>query len=264
MLLVVACVLVAAIVELVRIVTTSRASAAASPGCTVVTGGTSEQYALTTDQAQNAAIIAAVAFRQGLPDHAVTIALAASLQESRLQNLPYGDRDSVGLFQQRPSQGWGTQSQLLDPSYATSAFYGRLVQVPGWQTMAVTDAAQAVQQSATPLAYASWESEARTLAVVLTGESAGGFSCRFDTYNGAAPPPTALGGALTTEMGADLLGQPVGTKAGWQLAAWAVAHACNYHLRGVSFAGLTWTPSTGKWTPSSATTAGNTVVVQGA
>src|SRR5579863_2836609 len=104
------------------------------------------RFELAPDQGQNAAIIAAVGRKMGLPDHAATVALATALQESQLRNLPYGDLDSVGLFQQRPSQGWGTRQQLLDPVYAATAFYTRLTQIPGWQSMSVTDAAQAVQQ----------------------------------------------------------------------------------------------------------------------
>ena len=108
--------------------------------CTV-SDASGSVYQLTPDQGQNAAIIAAVAFKMGLPDHAVTVALATALQESGLVNIPYGDLDSVGLFQQRPSQGWGARTQLLDPVYAATAFYSHLTQVPGWSTMAVTDAA---------------------------------------------------------------------------------------------------------------------------
>ena len=83
-------------------------------------------YTLDIDQAANSTTIAAVGKRLGLPDHAVTVALAAALQESRLHNLPYGDRDSLGLFQQRPSQGWGTATEILTPSYAAAAFFRAL------------------------------------------------------------------------------------------------------------------------------------------
>jgi hypothetical protein len=241
---------------------TARHAKAVTPGCTV-TAPAYGRYLLSTDQAQNAAIIAAVGFRVGLPDHAVTVALAASLQESGLRNLPYGDRDSVGLFQQRPSQGWGTQAQLLDPSYAAAAFYGRLVQIAGWQTMPVTAAAQAVQQSAAPSAYAAWESEARALAVALTGEVPAGFSCRLAGFGGAAPAPGALNAGLSSEMGSNLIGVPVATKTGWQAASWLVAHAYNYHVASVSFAGLTWRPGTGKWAPNQGRPAPQLVTLQG-
>src|ERR1700744_5991396 len=85
-----------------------------------------------------------------LPSRAPVIAIAAALQESRLRNLPYGTADSLGLFQQRPSQGWGHPSQLLDPVYASSAFYARLVRVTGWQTLPLAVAAQDVQRSGDP------------------------------------------------------------------------------------------------------------------
>src|SRR5437762_2517033 len=121
-----------------------------SPSCRVSTGA--ETYTLDIDQAANSTTIAAVGKRLGLPDHAVTIALAAALQESRLRNLAYGDRDSRGLFQQRPSQGWGTPAQVMTPRYAAAAFYEALARVPDWQTRSVTGAAQAVQRSGAPQA----------------------------------------------------------------------------------------------------------------
>lgn len=145
------------------------------PYCTATIGD--QSYRLSVAQADNAKTIAAVGLGEGLPHHAVTIALAAALQESKLQNLPGGDRDSVGLFQQRPSQGWGTTTQLQDPRYAAVAFYRGLARVPGWSTMAVTEAAQRVQRSATPQAYAMWEAEARVLARILTREVPGTLVC---------------------------------------------------------------------------------------
>jgi hypothetical protein len=191
-----------------------------------------------------------------MPDHAVTVALAASLQETQLRNLPYGDLDSLGLFQQRPSQGWGTPAQIMDPSYSASAFYDHLVQVSGWQTIAVTEAAQLVQHSATPTAYAQWENEARSLARALTGEMTAGLSCHLDGFGGAAPAPSALAQAASTEMGAQLLGVPVSIKTGWQVATWAVAHAYQYHLHSVSFGGMTWTAASGTWKPTAGPAAG--------
>ena len=95
-----------------------------SVGCTVTVDGSS--YSLDLAQAANAATISAVGSAEGLSDHAVTIALATAFQESKLHNLPYGDRDSLGLFQQRPSQGWGSPAQVRDPYYATNAFYDAL------------------------------------------------------------------------------------------------------------------------------------------
>src|SRR5690606_17546897 len=113
------------------------------------------------------------------PERAVTVALATALQESELRNLPGGDRDSVGLFQQRPSQGWGDPSQLSDPRYAAGAFYDALVEVPGWETMRITDAAQAVQRSAHPEAYQKWADEAEVLTAALAGNAPGSLTCRL-------------------------------------------------------------------------------------
>src|ERR1700686_3648968 len=128
------------------------------PSCEVtdVTGTSTQTYTFAIDQAQNSTTIAAVGKRLGLPDHAVTVALAAALQESKLHNLAYGDRDSLGLFQQRPSQGWGTASEILTPSYAAAAFFRALQRVPSWETLPITDAAQKVQLSGAPTAYAQW------------------------------------------------------------------------------------------------------------
>jgi hypothetical protein len=252
---------VAAVAGSLAAVTLEHSKATSASACTVVSSAHS-QYSLSPEQAQNAAIIAAVAFKDGLPDHAVTVALATSLQESGLINLPYGDRDSVGLFQQRPSQGWGTRAQLLDPVYAASAFYAGLTRVPGWQAMPVTDAAQAVQRSADAGAYQAWEDEARALAVALTGEAPAGLSCRLVGFAGAAPGPAALGQALTGEMGSDQLGVPVGTKTGWQIAAWLIAHAYNYHVRSVSFAGMRWQSGSGGWNRDPGQPAAQTVTLQ--
>ena len=109
------------------------------PGCQAGTGG--QAITLDTDQAAIAATIAGVAARHRLPRQAVTIALAAALQESKLHNLDYGDRDSVGIFQQRPSEGWGPATKLEDPVYATTKFFAALTQVRGYATMPVYQAA---------------------------------------------------------------------------------------------------------------------------
>ena len=123
---------------------------------------------LNDEMRQNAAIIVEVGRSMGVPDYGIVIALATAAQESTLRNLDWGDRDSVGLFQQRPSQGWGTVAQLTDPWEASRRFYGGpgvptrgLLDIRGWQDMPLTVAAQAVQVSAFPDAYAKWEASAR-------------------------------------------------------------------------------------------------------
>jgi hypothetical protein len=122
---------------------------------------------LTGEQAANAATIAGVARSRGLPDRAIVIALATAQQESRLRNLDYGDRDSLGLFQQRPSQGWGSEAQVQDPVYAAGIFYDRLVQVPGWDTGRLTDVSQSVQRSGYAEAYQQWEPMATELTAAF-------------------------------------------------------------------------------------------------
>jgi hypothetical protein len=153
-----------------------RDNAPSGPPCIVAVDG--HRYGIDRDQAANAQTISQAAASLGLPHHAVTVALAAAFQESALHNLTHGDRDSVGLFQQRPSQGWGTPPQLLDTAYASHAFLVALSRVPDWESMPVGEAAQQVQRSATPDAYAKWEGEARALARAVTGEVPGGLTCR--------------------------------------------------------------------------------------
>ena len=118
---------------------------------------------VSPEQAHNATEIAKAAAERGLPEHAVTVALATAFQESNLINLDYGDRDSLGLFQQRPSTGWGTPDQIMNPNYSAGKFLDGLMQVPGWQDMPVTVAAQTVQKSAFPDAYAKWQPLAEQL-----------------------------------------------------------------------------------------------------
>lgn len=125
---------------------------------------------LTAEQLGNARTIAAVAEERGLPERAIVIALATAMQESTLRNLDYGDRDSLGLFQQRPSQGWGTPAQVQDPVYAAGKFYDGLLQVPGWETGELTRVADAVQRSAFPLAYGRWTEFAESLAPVVRSD----------------------------------------------------------------------------------------------
>jgi hypothetical protein len=238
---------VVAVVAVVVVVVTRIPPEPVPSTCSVSSGSGSGSLSITPEQAQNAAIISAVALRKSLPDHAVTVALAAALQESKLLNLPYGDQDSVGLFQQRPSQGWGTATQILDPNYATSAFYDHLVSIDGWQAMPVTEAAQLVQRSAAPSAYAFWEAKARALARALTGEIPAGLTCHLAGYGGPVPPSGELAAAAAQEMGSNVVGVPVSTKIGWRVATWAVAHAYNYHLGSVAFAGWRWTSGSGAW-----------------
>ncbi|MFG3599979.1 hypothetical protein [Micromonospora chersina] len=126
--------------------------------------GAQSKIDLNDEQVANAKAIIAATKKAGLPERAAVISIATSLQESKLENLGHlGDRndhDSLGLFQQRPSSGWGTPEQITDPEYSTLAFEKGLKQVDGWQDMPLTEAAQTVQVSAYPDAYAQWEQQA--------------------------------------------------------------------------------------------------------
>jgi hypothetical protein len=135
---------------------------------------------LTAEQVANAATIARVGRDRGLPERAIVIALATAQQESRLRNLDYGDRDSLGLFQQRPSAGWGSEAQVQDPVYAAGKFYDHLVGVPGWQTGRLTEVAQSVQRSGFPEAYEQWGDMAKKLAAAQISELPDRISCVSD------------------------------------------------------------------------------------
>jgi hypothetical protein len=226
-----------------------RALGGPTPGC-VATGATGSasstpaDFTLTVEQADNAATIAGVGKQLGMPDHAVSVALATAMQESRLRNLPNGDRDSAGLFQQRPSQGWGTHAQVVDPVHASTAFYERLRTEPNWRQLSVTQAAQLVQRSATPDAYAQWEPEARVAASALTGESATALRCH-DLKIGA--PSAALAPIAVAELGTAKLSGTHDQTRGWAISSWLVAHASRLGVDRVTFDGSTWTASSGTW-----------------
>ncbi|MFC5218895.1 C40 family peptidase [Streptomyces coerulescens] len=129
---------------------------------------------LPAEQVPNAATIVAAGLSLDVPKRGQIVALATAMQESRLRNLNYGDRDSLGLFQQRPSQGWGSAQQIRDPVYASEQFYKHLLKVDGWQQMTITQAAQAVQKSGLPDAYAQWENLATALQDAIAKTFPGG------------------------------------------------------------------------------------------
>ena len=139
------------------------------PGGSTADGGGAITGAetLSADQRQNAEVIIGVAKGMGLPPRAWMIGLATAMQESGLRNLGYGDRDSLGVFQQRPSQGWGSPDEVTNPTHAATMFFQHLVAVPGWQQLPLTVAAQTVQRSAFPDAYARWEGLAAQLVRTL-------------------------------------------------------------------------------------------------
>ena len=164
--------------------------------CSATLSSGDNKEMLSVEQALNAEIITRAAVKRGLPDHAATVAIATAMQETRLMNLSYGDRDSVGLFQQRPSQGWGAKEQLMDETYAANRFYDELVKVPNWQSVPVEDAAQSVQRSQYPDRYADWTNLARTWAAGLTGETGAGVACALEP----AQPSDADVDGLTSDF----------------------------------------------------------------
>ncbi|MCW2582508.1 MAG: hypothetical protein JWQ53_1298 [Klenkia sp.] len=227
--------------------TDSQGVPAVSGRCTIADSA----LTVTTEQAANAATIAAVARSRGLPERATVIALATAQQESRIRNLAYGDRDSLGLFQQRPSQGWGTEEQVQDPVYSAGKFLDGLVEVAGWDSGRLTEVAQAVQRSGFPEAYQQHEGMAQTLASALLADSPARLSCTFSPADASGPldaraaavadvvraeagPPTVLEGGSVSVAGT-----------GWPEATWAVAHAERLQLTQVRFADWTWNPDGG-------------------
>lgn len=243
--------------------------------CSVGSGET--VYTFTPEQLSNAATIAAVGTTRGMPERAVTIALATALQESALRNIKHGDRDSLGLFQQRPSQGWGSPEEILDPLHSSRKFYEGLAEVPGYSRLPLTVAAQKVQRSGFPQAYAKHEPDAAALAAALTGRAPASLSCAANPVSGAdgdgsgdpaevraelvrafgpgvAPEAVTGGSAGARAGGAPSLVVPVrattGTDAqrGWELAHWAVARSQGLRIEEVSFADQVWrADGTGGW-----------------
>jgi hypothetical protein len=208
----------------------------ASDQCSAEVGGRTVQLDLS--QARYAGLITAIAVERGMPARAASIALAAAFQESDLENLDGGDRDSAGLFQQRPSQGWGTLAEVRDPVHAANAFYDALAKVDGYEQLEITVAAQEVQRSGFPDAYADHEADARTLASALTGNSPGGFSCRLgDTDAGGAALKasglTARADVVRRDLVARFPGLPLGGFAPGGVSTGHMAGSAHYEGRAI-------------------------------
>lgn len=225
--------------------------------CTATGSGGDDLF---TDQAANAALITAVAVRRGLPARAASIALATSMQESKLRNIGHGDQagpDSRGLFQQRPSQGWGTTAQVMDPYHASNAFYDALVEVSGYESLDITVAAQRVQRSAYPEAYAQHEVMARAFASALSGQTPAGLDCSLRSPDAAGNPAAvtagltaALGDVTASTDGRTLLVEAEGTQA-WAVGQWAVANAKELEITSVEVDGRAWNrQSRDGWQPA--------------
>lgn len=267
------------------VVALNRFGTGGASGTCVASGlGTTHRY--SSEQTGNAALIAAVAVDRSLPPRAASIALATAYQESKLENIDHGDRDSLGLFQQRPSQDWGTEEEVMDPLHAANAFYDALVKIPGYQSMSLNDAAQKVQRSGYPEAYADHETEGRIYASALTGRSGANLVCDLDRADGAGSPEqvrsdlesnlprrTADGTVSTPLVAASSAAGEVPEGAGatalvidvhgdehlgWALANWSVARAGTDQIVSVSYQGRTWDRAAadqqepGSWATSSA------------
>jgi hypothetical protein len=227
------------------------------PGCQAGTGASAVGL-----EAADAAIIAGVAARDRLPREALTVAYATALQESKLENLDYGDRDSVGIFQQRPSQGWGTTAEIEDPAYAAAAFFNALVKIPGYAKLPVDVAAQDVQQSADGAAYEQYAQTGAALATDFTS-TPHAVTCWYNPATQAASDGVSaklnLGAALR-EL-SDVFGRPRDHGAvtavsrarsggsvvitathgdGWTVANWLVSNASSYGITQVSYGGYQW------------------------
>jgi hypothetical protein len=220
-------------------------SSVISPQCTITAGGMTETF--DPEQTGNAALIAAIAMKRNMPPRAATIALTTAFQESKIRNLRYGDRDSLGLFQQRPSMGWGTAQQILDPVYATNRFYDALAKYQDYVHADITKIAQRVQKSGYPEAYREHEGQGRVLASTLTGQSPAGLTCRLDAAKGSVNP-RAIAADLAEQMGvtSTRVGQgsltvtaPDVTTA-WAVAHWAVARAQQYGATAVTIGERQW------------------------
>lgn len=157
------------------------------------------------DQIYNAAVIVAVGQELEMPVRAWVVAVATSMQESRLTNLGHlgreNDHDSLGLFQQRPSSGWGTPEQIQDPVYASTKFYEKLATVDGWEQMALTEAAQRVQISAYPFAYAKHEPDATEIVNALTGGGGRASAVNVDLGECTAPGELSAAGWMLPAEG---------------------------------------------------------------
>jgi hypothetical protein len=251
------------------------------PGCQAGTGANA--IGLDFGQAADAAIIAGVAARDHLPREALTVAYATAWQESKLENLDYGDRDSVGIFQQRPSEGWGTTAQLEDPAYAAGVFFKALVKIPGWAKLPVDVAAQDVQRSADGSAYEQYAQSGAALAADLTA-ARHAVTCWYDPASQASSEGVSAKLNLRAALRglADAFGQPredgavrsvsvarshgsaVVTAAvgdGWTAANWLVANASSYGITQVSYGGYQWKAGLNEtsWQPESGSDRGRIV-----
>lgn len=240
-----------------------------SPSCRVAAGGF--DYTWDPEQTANASTIVDVGvLKLGMPQRASDVAVTTAIQESKLRNLTYGDLDSVGLFQQRPSQGWGTAEQIQDPVFASTSFYTNLEKIDGWQRLSIAKAAQEVQKSGFPSAYEAHTTQGETLTKALSGRSAEAVGCRLDDAT-SGTRPTQLRAKLGEQTGVRAQAgsnsvtyrAPDATRAR-AVAAWAVAHAESDGVTEVTVGDRAWQRQRGRdgwsWHGASHPTNGATTV----
>ncbi len=230
-------------------------TSAPEPGCRLeMSDG---RYPMEGPQAESATTVGGVAFSRDLPPEAVTVAYATVWQESAFYNVEYGDRDSLGLFQQRPSQEWGEPEEILDPVFSSASFYDELVEVDGWEDIPVFEAAQAVQRSADGYAYDQHEPLSERMTEVLTGSRGPALTCWYDAetveamrageadVEGAREEMARVFGIPPEELPEADPSRPRTGDLGWAMALWAVAHAEEYGLTTVTYDGRQWRASDG-------------------
>ena len=212
---------------------------------------------LDAQQASIASTIAGVAHQQSMPRAAVTIAYATAMQESKLHDLDYGDMDSVGVFQQRPSQGWGPARKLENPVYATTKFFRALKAIHGYETMPVYRAAQAVQHSADGSAYIQYERMAEEMASAFTGQRGHAVYCWSDPASPRHPDTDAITAGLASTFGPATAGLAQSAqrhtmqvrighaRLGWAVSSWLVTHASTFDIHQVRFGGYLWRAAAG-------------------
>jgi hypothetical protein len=218
----------------------------AEQGCVASAPGGDASVTVDLEQAHLSSIIVGLSVKRRLAPRAASIAMATVYQETGIRNLDYGDRDSVGLFQQRPSQGWGSPKQLRDPYYATNKFYDALLKVKNWQNRDITEVAQQVQRSGYPDAYRDHEADGRLLASALTGNSPAGFTCldRTDAEGDADGLLRSLektfGAVSDRRNGSATTIRARNPTLAWAYAHYAVANSSRYGVTTVETAGQRW------------------------
>ena len=233
--------------------------------CTVDLGN-GETTTLTAEQARNASVIVAASIQRGLPERAAVVAIATAYQESALRNLDYGDRDSLGLFQQRPSYGWGTEEQIMDPWYTSNRFYEELVKFTNWEGTDVNDMAQKVQRSGFPEAYRKHVTKSEAVAGALRGTRPTTLSCLSFAQDPTPNPDSfakvleAFGSSITIDGAGTpelrITGQDEATT--WAVAQHVVANSYDGGVASVVVGNREWVHDEAGWhdakKPQSATT----------